>query len=91
MCKEQPETVEDPWRQLDSKDAYPMGLPGSGLCGQKERREPPSTSTVLGTKLRADMDTAPFSQAGWCCFFFQGNLMLRKTTSLAHNQIPWLC
>ena len=31
MCKEQPEeTAENPWHQLDSKDADLMGLPGSG-------------------------------------------------------------
>ena len=30
MCKEQPETGENPWRKLDSKDADPMGLPGFG-------------------------------------------------------------
>ena len=29
MCKEQPETAEDPWCQLDFKDADPLGLLGS--------------------------------------------------------------
>ena len=53
MCKEPPETAENPWHQLDSKDADPMGLPGSGYPSvvQRKRREPPLTSTVLGTKL----------------------------------------
>ena len=42
MCKELPETAEDSWRQLDSKDADPMGLPGSGypFVVKKERSEP---------------------------------------------------
>ena len=38
MCKEQPETAENPWCQLDSKDANPMGLPGSGYSSVVKRK-----------------------------------------------------
>ena len=62
MCKEPLESAENPWHQLDSKDADPiLAMIWIPLCGQKERREPSSTSTVLGTKLKELTWTLPRS------------------------------
>ena len=56
---------ENPWHQLDSKDAYPTYL-DTHLWSKGEERTTINLYCPGDQTNRADMDTAPFSQAGWC-------------------------
>ena len=67
MCKELPETAENPWCQLGSKDADPIGCHDLDTpIGSKGKERTTINLYCPGDQTNTtDMDTTP--EHTWCC------------------------